>query len=532
MGRKEQDPEQQEGLGKVVETRDRRSFTFSVYDEKAVRHGDYVQVDFQKEGEDLVLLGQVELIVGEGIKVGTETMSGTVGLIGIGAEVVRTKDIEQTYVRATARILAFIDSNQKVNSLDPTINYLNCPVKSAEKVNLDKVFSNIGNPDIAPLEVGYLLNHKQPVVASLDPTGFMRHTAVFGQSGSGKSFSFAIVLEELLLKTEARILVIDPNSDYREFRTLRSRSSIIRGSRRSYDRDQHEKLEREWSRLREDFLFFTLEPGSSERALRLKFGELGEREQASLLGLDPVTNREEYNVFRETREGLESGHYGVEDFVQLLSKSISVEKIRLLYHIQNLGIDRMKIWGEPTALQTLGHENWRFACLDVRSCDPLDRSIIVASVLSQIYEENVRDRRVTFLVIDEAHNFCPTEPWYQHQNETKRIITEIAGEGRKYGTFLMLLSQNPSKISEHVLFQCDNVILMRMTSGLEVRSLASVLSDVSVELAQNAFTLDKGQAICMGGIVRAPTVMQFDLRKTSPGGDDLSKEWARKRFQE
>ena len=44
------------------------------------------------------------------------------------------------------------------------------------------------------------------------------HTAIVGQSGSGKSFFLARLIEELLICTRARCIILDPNADFRLFR--------------------------------------------------------------------------------------------------------------------------------------------------------------------------------------------------------------------------------------------------------------------------------------------------------------------------
>ena len=42
-----------------------------------------------------------------------------------------------------------------------------------------------------------------------------------GQSGSGKTYSLGVMLEQLLLETELRIVVLDPNSDFVRLGELR-----------------------------------------------------------------------------------------------------------------------------------------------------------------------------------------------------------------------------------------------------------------------------------------------------------------------
>ena len=68
-------------------------------------------------------------------------------------------------------------------------------------------------PRRARLEVGELLL-APGVPFSLDAGGFGRHTFLCGQSGSGKTYSLGVVLEQLLLETDLQIVVLDPNSDF------------------------------------------------------------------------------------------------------------------------------------------------------------------------------------------------------------------------------------------------------------------------------------------------------------------------------
>ena len=64
---------------------------------------------------------------------------------------------------------------------------------------------------------------------ALDAGGFDRHTFFCGQSGSGKTYSLGVVLEQLLLETSLRIVILDPNSDM---------TRAARGARRRRRRDR------------------------------------------------------------------------------------------------------------------------------------------------------------------------------------------------------------------------------------------------------------------------------------------------------
>ena len=42
-----------------------------------------------------------------------------------------------------------------------------------------------------------------------------RHTLIVAQSGSGKSFFLGRLIEEILLRTHSRCVILDPNADFR-----------------------------------------------------------------------------------------------------------------------------------------------------------------------------------------------------------------------------------------------------------------------------------------------------------------------------
>ena len=66
-----------------------------------------------------------------------------------------------------------------------------------------------------------------------------------------------------------------------------------------------------------------------------------------------------------------------------------------------------------------------------------------------------------FIVIDEAHNLAPTMPTSERSPEAvSQALVRIAMEGRKYGLFLIVVTQRPSRLNENLLSQCDSLCLM------------------------------------------------------------------------
>ena len=80
------------------------------------------------------------------------------------------------------------------------------------------------------------------------------------------------------------------------------------------------------------------------------------------------------------------------------------------------------------------------------------------------------------LVIDEAHNLC--SPDTRHARSPLAVrerIIQIAAEGRKFGLWLLLSTQRPSKVHPGIISQCDNLALMKMRSPLDLEELGDLL---------------------------------------------------------
>jgi DNA helicase HerA-like ATPase len=146
-------------------------------------------------------------------------------------------------------------------------------------------------------------------------------------------------------------------------------------------------------------------------------------------------------------------------------------------------------------------------------------------VLNYFWQERNK-RQPVLLVIDEAHNICPQEPVDEMQAISTDAVIRIAGEGRKFGLYLLLATQRPSKIHSNVLSQCDNLILMRMNSTSDLAHLASVLSHIPSSLLEQATKFGLGETLLAGRIVKNPSYAKFEGRLSKEGGSDIPTTWA------
>ena len=112
---------------------------------------------------------------------------------------------------ATTVKLRVVRGSGVVRDGDPT-PFHDGLVRPASSVEVHAWLERV-RPARAELEVGELrLAPGAPF--RLNARGFDRHTFLCGRSGCGKTYSLGVMLEQLLLATSLRIVVLDPNSDF------------------------------------------------------------------------------------------------------------------------------------------------------------------------------------------------------------------------------------------------------------------------------------------------------------------------------
>jgi DNA helicase HerA-like ATPase len=94
----------------------------------------------------------------------------------------------------------------------------------------------------------------------------------------------------------------------------------------------------------------------------------------------------------------------------------------------------------------------------------------------------------------------------------------LAAEGRKYGAFLTIISQSPSKIHSDTLSQCANLMVMRLTQREDIQTIKDLRTDVPSELIDRIAGFRQGEALFIGDYVPAPTTARVVGRISMEGG--------------
>jgi hypothetical protein len=381
----------------------------------------------------------------------------------------------------------------------------------------------------ALLAVGPAIHGNEDSSVALQAAGFNRHSFLCGQSGSGKTYALGVILEQLLLETQLRLLVLDPNSDYVGLGRGRSADNVARQFGLPADDPWIARLLERYRALGPAIR--VARPAGSAPAtdrLTVRFNDLTRQEQALALLLNPLTDREEFSGFWRIVDQIGSSRFSINDVRAAAAASLAAEARQIGLRIENLGIAGWQVWSErdePSLVDALD-DDWRAMVVDIGRFELVEESAITAlAVLGKLWRQR-EERQPILIVVDEAHNVCPQEPVTELQEAVTEYMIRIAGEGRKFGLYLLLATQRPDKLHINVLSQCDNLILMRMNSQSDVRQLAGVFSFVPPSLLEQAAYFLQGESLVAGRIASFPTLIRFRGRLSEEGGSDVATTWA------
>lgn len=145
-------------------------------------------------------------------------------------------------------------------------------------------------------------------------------------------------------------------------------------------------------------------------------------------------------------------------------------------------------------------------------------------------DEKVDTRVPTFIVVDEAHNLMPAEAEGIAEKALREQFRTIIAEGRKYGLFLILVSQRPDKLDPLIVSECENKVLMKLSSRnvLDKTRTLLGLDDIPTKILDRCLEFEQGRALLLGTWVpRGPQFMYSAPRRTKEGGRNLQKKhWA------
>jgi hypothetical protein len=111
-------------------------------------------------------------------------------------------------------------------------------------------------------------------------------------------------------------------------------------------------------------------------------------------------------------------------------------------------------------------------------------------------------------VCEEAHRYAPGDKSIGF-GPTRKAISRIAKEGRKYGVFLGMVTQRPAELDATIISQCNTLFVMRMANERDQNIIRSAVSDAAASLLAFLPSLGTREVFAFGEGVALPTRLRF-----------------------
>lgn len=350
-----------------------------------------------------------------------------------------------------------------------------------------------------------------------------RHFAIVGATGVGKSSGVAIILQKILdTRPNLRIFLVDPHNEYG--RCFGEKAQVLTPRN-----------------LRLPFWLFNFE----ETVDAFFGGRPGVDEEVEILSEIIPLAKSAYLQYRgneyplaKKRNPRDTGFtadtpvpYRIDDLINLLDErmgKLENRNARVVFHrligrIQtfrnhpryafmfenaNIGGDTM---GEILAhLFRLPPQGKPMTIMQLAGF-PAEVVDSVVSVLCRMaFDFGLWSDGVAPLlfVCEEAHRYAPADKKIGF-GPTKRALSRIAKEGRKYGVFLGLVTQRPAEIDPTIVSQCSTLFVMRLSNDRDQSLIRSAVSDAAVNLLSFIPSLGTREVFAFGPGVALPTRMRF-----------------------
>lgn len=396
-------------------------------------------------------------------------------------------------------------------------------VQRATKAELERAYSYSGE---AAIRIGHILQDDGiPAMVRIDDL-LGKHFAILGTTGTGKSCTVALILRRILERNPmGHILLLDVHREYAH--AFRDIAEVITPANMNLPFwllnfeeiveiliGQQPNREPDIEVLRELIPIAKLRYMKNQRRDRPGRGRQRESIDAVTIGVDtPIPYRSSDLI------GLIDEHLGklelrgeLAPYKRLKARLESINRdSRYAFMFGSLTVQdtmpqvlarlfRIPVNGKPIAIVELGGL-------------PSEIINVVVSVLSRLAFDfgvwNGGRIPMTF-VCEEAHRYVPVTQTLGFE-PTKRAISRIAKEGRKYGISLCVVSQRPAELDATILSQCNTIFAMRLSNERDQEILRAGISDSAASLLAFMPTMGTGEAVAFGEGVGLPTRIKFDM---------------------
>ena len=375
----------------------------------------------------------------------------------------------------------------------------NSLVHSADK----KIIQDTLKLDKGGLYIG-LLDSNKDVEVYLDPKGLVtKHVTVLASTGAGKSYTVAVILEELLDK-KIPIVILDPHGEYISLR-------FANDEKRELDLMDKYRIKPKGYKVVEYSPDPRVNPGSEQLTFSDK--NLGAME-LSQISPSNTTASQKGLLFTALRELKDRGDYTLKDVINKIDQTESAAKwnlLSMLELVKDIGI----FSDEPTQIEDMVVPG-QATVVNFRGVAPEIQGIVAYKLIHDLFEMRKVGRVPPhFLILEEAHNFCPEKEVIV----SSKIIRTIASEGRKFGLGLCVISQRPARVDKNILSQCNTQIILKITNPNDLKAVSHA-EGMTDGVEKEITNLNPGTALILGQGL--PLFADIRVRKTKHGGTTVN----------
>ena len=338
-----------------------------------------------------------------------------------------------------------------------------------------------------------------------------KHFAVLGTTGTGKSCAVTVILRSILAEhPKGHVVLLDPHNEYAS--AFADMAELLNPSNLQLPY---------WLLNFEEIAHILVEPGDQ------RFTQLALLKDAIVQAKRTMYPEDEYltvdtpipyrlsDLISALQEGMGKFNKadGAASYLSLISRIEGLRSDRrYAFMFESLTVrDNMRqILAQLLRIPAVGKP---ITIIDIAGL-PSEVVDVVVSVLFRLVFELAAwsDRGAAppvLLVCEEAHRYVPQDEVAAFA-PTKRVISRIAKEGRKYGVTLCLVSQRPSEVAIGSLAQCNTVFALRLTNEHDQSFVARALPENARWLVESLPSLNTQEAVVVGDGVTVPVHIRFN----------------------
>ena len=450
--------------------------------DKMPQVGEYVTIEY--DGKKV--LGMIENLVrgNDALNIDINDFKAIQQISKIGAE--------DNYIRGKVKILGDVNDNLR---LPRTPVLPGTEIKLADAEILKKIFK-VTNP----IRLGCLVNQSDVEVNVEANPILSRHLAILAMTGAGKSNTVAVLIDQLL-GYNVPVFIFDMHGEYKDAEFPNGNVNVIKP-----------KINPQY----------------------MTFNEI--KKLVNIPSNGYIQERHFRRAFKKANEMLSNGKAQTNNFLQIIYDILEADSQedgsdKQIVDVMNKIDDSMdrysNLFDQYTGNILTSIKKSHANVLDLSQVDESVASVLVSHILRNSLQRSKKaahngnkkellDNSI-FFILEEAHILAPNK----RDSDSKRWIQRVAREGRKFGLGLCLVSQSPKTVDHDALSQMNNMIILRLVEPEDQRHVQSASESLSQDLINQLPSLNVGEAIVLGLMIKVPTLVKIDKFKGRQHGDDM-----------